>query len=205
MKGEHYEKLPTGIFDKNILCQSCESTYMKWDGCVKKFLDDPLKDQQAYYHYQGAEIVCYELFNVNYKQLKLFILSSLWRWHVASYKSFNRIDLGPYFDKIRKQILEQNAGDDSEFEINLSKFIYKNGNIHFHIIPFRKKVEGINYYVFHVYGYTFYIKVDKQIKNDVMREIRLKENGYLALIMRDFDKSIEKQALINMIRNNRQS
>ena len=202
IKSEPSKRYWGGIYDRNILCQSCEANYMKWDCYAKIFLDNPLKNQRALAYQQDYEIIGYELYNVDYKQLKLFALSLLWRMHTTQHENFKEVNLKHYIDRIRTLILNQDPAKDTEFAIILGKFNYDKNPISFHTSPFRKKIEGINYYIVHIYGYTLYIKADKQTRLTSFQEVRLKEDGHLLLITRDFETSKEKNYLINLLRNN---
>jgi hypothetical protein len=202
IKGKPSKRHLGGIYDRNILCQSCEAKYMKWDSYGKLFLDNPLKHQEALALYQNNEIIGYELFQVDYKKLKLFTLSLLWRMHTTQHENFKEVNLGHHINRVRTLILNQYPSNDMEFAIILGKFNYDKKFMPFHISPFRRKIEGINYYIIHIYGYTFYIKVDQQTRLTTSQEIRLRENGYLFLFTRDFETSKEKSYLINLLKNN---
>jgi hypothetical protein len=65
-RDEPSKKHPIGIYDRHILCQLCEATYMKWDGHPKTFFDNPFNNQKALAVYQNNQreplIISYESF-----------------------------------------------------------------------------------------------------------------------------------------------
>jgi len=200
-RDEPSKKHPIGMYDRHILCQPCEAIYMKWDGYPKTFFDNPFNNQKALAVYQYNEIIGHELFNVDYKQLKLFALTLLWRMHTTQHVNFKDVRLGHHIDRIRTLILNQDPGSDNEFSIMIGKFNYADKSIPFHISPFRRKIEGINCYVVHLYGYTLFIKVDKQTHPTIFQEIRLRESGYLFLYVSDFETSKIRDYLLGFLRN----
>ncbi|MRW91035.1 hypothetical protein GJ699_13650 [Duganella sp. FT80W] len=104
--------LQNGI-KQHLFCESCEQHFNKHfeipflDRWVRaKPLPDPWSDLE---HVQMAR--------VEYASFKLFHLSVLFRASVCSLPTFSDVSLGPHEERIRKMLLDVNAGMPSEYPI----------------------------------------------------------------------------------------
>ncbi len=71
------KKISTGIYDKDILCEQCDRCIGLWDDYANKILIQNFSEKCAVYH-KGIK-VAYKIDNYDYKKLKLFFISLLWR------------------------------------------------------------------------------------------------------------------------------
>lgn len=90
--GVHSKRIPVGLYDPQIVCEDCERFFSPWDDYAKWFFEknvpNPVIDK--------GRIVAYDYGITDYKNLKLFFISLLWRAHASSQPFFGRIDLGPH-------------------------------------------------------------------------------------------------------------
>ncbi len=92
-----------------LLCEKCENQFSKYERYVS----------QKYYHQeaidvkQDAKIFIAE--NVDYKLMKLFQLSILWRASASQLEIFSDVKLGPHEKYLRDMLLNENPGIDYEY------------------------------------------------------------------------------------------
>src|SRR5215208_423205 len=93
------EKLAQKGVREYLLCQACETKLSKYEGYASKLIQkisDFSKDASGLFVYSDR---------VDYRQLKLFQLSILWRASVSQEKMFGQVDLGPrHEERIRSML-----------------------------------------------------------------------------------------------------
>lgn len=91
------------------MCEECEQKFSIYERFVS----------QAYYHKEATNIKqddrMFVVENVNYKLLKLFQLSILWRAAVSKVELFNDVKLGPHTERLRLMLMNENPGKDYEY------------------------------------------------------------------------------------------
>lgn len=183
--GIHPKRSPTGIYDKGILCEQCEMKFDTWDNHAQKVLLKDFSEDLAIY--ENKIKAGYKISNLDYKLLKLFFISLLWRASVSTHEFYHRVSAGPFEEKLKQMILEDNPGSSDMFSVTLSKF--SDPRIVEMLDPDRFKCHGLNYYRFYIAGYVAYIKVDKRPPVDYMDRFKLKPNEPLLVILRDLHRS----------------
>lgn len=112
--------LRNGFYDKNLVCRECEDYFDPLDSYASKFIPSithyPLLTTSDGLRFR--EIDAHDA-----KKLKLFLLSVLWRSHATERSEFNRVALGPYADKLKKLI--ENNDPDSKNEFPAVLFTFK--------------------------------------------------------------------------------
>jgi hypothetical protein len=83
---------------ERLLCKDCEARLNRYEKHVRRMFTDPL--QQT-----APDKRIYSFPNVEYRKLKLFLLSVLWRAGVASIPECVHVSLGPYEEDLRQLIL----------------------------------------------------------------------------------------------------
>lgn len=89
---------------EHLLCNECEQQINNYE----KYINGLMYYDQPSEVYQDNKIAIVK--NINYRKMKLFQLSILWRASISTLKSFNEVKLGPHQEKIRMMILNQNPG-----------------------------------------------------------------------------------------------
>ncbi|MEG4106398.1 hypothetical protein [Microcoleus sp. S13_C5] len=102
----------------------------------------------------------YKIETFDYKQLKLFFMSILWRAAITSDSFFAQVQLGSWEDKLKKMILAQDPGSENDFSVVLFK--YEGDGSEIMQNPTKQKQDGVNYYRFRFPKYGFLIKVDQR-------------------------------------------
>ena len=194
VRGEYPKKSPIGIYDKNILCESCEKLFEKWDYYGQMLL---LKEQEAHEpFYHQNKILCYKIKDYTYNCLKLFFVSILWRAAVSKHPFYSEVTLRPYVAKAREMLRTSSAGQFSDFAVVLSKF---DGTLGKTILePHRIKLDGINYINFYLSGYNALIKTDRRLGPESLNNFFLKPDSPLIILAREFKNSKEFEAIMSI-------
>lgn len=159
-KDDHSKRLPIGVYDKELVCAECEKIFQDWDDYGYRFFNEILtssgKDIQVDSKYIG---LLFE--NINYKELKLFLMSVLWRAAVSGDEFFDQISLGKFENILKDKILSSDPGGPQEFAVLLFKFdLSKYDVLH---PPFRARLDsGVNGYRIFFFNAEIFIKVDRQ-------------------------------------------
>ena len=91
-----------------LLCSDCENLISKWEdysSILLKKMEINEKKEAVY------------LKNINYKYFKLFHLSILWKASIAKGNEFCNVALGPHEEKLRKKLLNEDAGQSDIYPI----------------------------------------------------------------------------------------
>lgn len=196
--GIYPKRANKGIYDKNILCRDCEDIFQTVDNYGQKIL---LHSEQEQLISNGI-VAGFKVDQFDYKLLKLFFLSILWRSSVSTHKFYSKIALGPFEDAVKKLIWNNSPGAPDEFSCILAKFTdEKIGKIILN--PHRDKLDQINYYRFYLSGYILYIKVDKRHSSSFYKPFVINKNDPLIIIARDIKNSKEYQILLDIIRKSK--
>jgi hypothetical protein len=116
------KQFQSGIYDASILCRECDGDLIGvWDNYGQKFLLSPSFSENHLFDNLGKS-AAYRIKEFDYKQLKLFFMSILWRAAITSDLFFAQIKLGSWEEKLRKMILAQDPGNESDFSVVLFKY-----------------------------------------------------------------------------------
>lgn len=201
INGVFPKRSPIGIYDKNILCEKCDKYIGSWDDYAHQLLIQDFSEELAVQ--KGNTKAAYKIDNFDYKRLKLFFLSILWRATISSQPFYSKIQIGPHERIIKKMIATENPGKPYDYAVSLAKF--SDPNVNAMLDPHKKRFDGINYCQFYITGFVLYIKVDKREPPDFLKELCLKKDPPFWIILRDLNKSkdgkIIKEIASKAIRN----
>ena len=136
---------------------------------------------------QTCALPIYTIKDFDYKLLKLFFISMLWRASITSHECFERISTGPFEEKLRSLILSNNPGDEDDFSVILAKF--SNPDLKFILDPHQDRFDHINYCRFYLTGFVAYIKVDKRKCVGFLEMFKIKKDEPILVILRDLHGS----------------
>lgn len=95
-----------------LLCDSCEQKI----GCYEKYYKEAIHLSR-----HGIEIKQNQQFaiikNIDYKKMKLFFLSLLWRMSISSLQEFENVHIGENEETIRKMIVAEEPGKNFEYPV----------------------------------------------------------------------------------------
>jgi len=129
LESKHISYVPTGVYDKEILCPECDNNIIgSLETYGRKVLFGGLS--------KDAEIRCenfrnpndgfsYSIFeNVNYKKFKLFLLSILWRSAISKNELFKDVEISENdIEVLRRMIYEWSPGKFNDFPIITMTYI----------------------------------------------------------------------------------
>jgi hypothetical protein len=185
--GEYHKKTWTGVYDKTIVCDDCEHIWEEWDDYAQKLLAGEPLNGQALYH--GSQKIGYVVKDFEYKKLKLFFISMIWRASVSSHPFFAKVSLGEFEEIAKKHIANGDPGHSEDFSVTLAKFDHPLAKST--LDPHEDKYSDVNYYRFYLASYIAYIKVDYKPTPMPLSQFAMAENRPLYIVCRDFVKSKE--------------
>ena len=194
--GEYAKRAPVGIYDTGILCAECDNRLAPWDNHVQQVLLQGFSEELAVY--ENRQKVAYNIVNFDYKLLKLFFISLLWRASISTHKFYQHIAVGPFEPKLKKMILSEEPGLPLMFAVTLAKF--SNPEVTGILDPHRDKFEGVNYCRFYLTGFVAYIKVDSRSVPDFMKSLYLHPDAPMTVILRDIHQSKDGAVLKDIVR-----
>ncbi len=189
--GSYPTKIRIGVYDKEIICEECERLFSPWDDYANEFFNQKLANEDYIIHKNKK--IAYNFGNVEYKKLKLFFLSVLWRASVSSERMFSRVKLGKYEEKIKQLMLDNLEVDSNNFSIVIFKF--ENMNVDGFLDPDRMNFEGVNHYRLYLGEYMAVIKVSNQPDVKEFQGMYIKEGKDVICVFRDFNNSKEYKVM----------
>ncbi len=190
----HYPKRsPIGVYDRSILCHDCEQKFQDLDHYGQEIL---LKTELE--SCVVKETVYYKIPNVNYELFKLFFISILWRAAISIQPYYSKVKLGKFEEIAKNNVWNRVFENPEEFSFVLAKFTDdKFGTAMLN--PRRLRFSGVNYYIFYLFGFILYIKVDQRQTPSIFRPFMMKENQELLVVGRDILKSKEFKAMHEVV------
>ncbi|MBL4266705.1 hypothetical protein H8F11_13555 [Vibrio fluvialis] len=166
--GVYPKRTPIGIYDREIVCESCEQLFSPWDDYALKFFTQEVDIDKTIYD-QGQP-VAHNLGSWDYFKLKMFFLSLLWRAAVTSHPFFKDVSLGPFESRLAELILTKNPSDNRYFAVALAKFdveprITGMKDVH------RTRIDNVLHYSFYLFNYQVVIKVSSELGPKVFQNL----------------------------------
>jgi hypothetical protein len=159
----------SGIFDRNILCETCDNNIGKLEDYASTILSQARQSSPNEYDF-------YEVDPFDGNRFIRFCSSLLWKYS-ATQKEYGRLDLGPY-QKILREISFNNAciPDSVDAFIILLKRFPDDKEIIGYRAPLLDRKESINFARFWIGGFLVFVKLDKR---------RYKNSNFLPCLMRN--------------------
>lgn len=193
--GEYTRKSWSGIYDQTIVCEKCEGTWGDWDNYAQRLLADEPVGAQAQYH--DGKKIAYVVRNFDYKKLKLFFISMIWRAAVSTHDFFSKVSLGEFEDIAKQHIENSDPGDSQNFSTVLAKLDHPLAKPT--LDPHEDNFSGVHYYRFYLASYIAYIKVDHRPAPEPFSQVAMTENKPLYIVCRDFGKSKELKLMKRLL------
>ena len=135
-----------------LLCADCENQFSKYEGYTRDIVfgnpRKPIKRQRITHNQEQALL----LEDLDYKSLKLFQLSLLWRAGISSHPLFEEVKLGEnHAEKLRNLLLSQNPGPEDQYPCLCVVIVHENKPLTGLIVP----VQRTNVEACTAYGFTF--------------------------------------------------
>lgn len=196
--GEYRRRVPIGVYDRTIVCRDCERIWEPWDNYVQQLLGEQLLNVQVRYDSNGRKLASV-VNQFDYKKLKLFFISIIWRASVSNIPFFSRVSLGPFEEVAKTMIYNTNPGSDEDFGVILSRFDHPLGKPI--ADPYKTTLLDVNYYRFFLASYIADIKVDEKSTPASLSSFTIAHNRPLVIISRNLEKSKDFEVMRKVIRD----
>ena len=183
--GSFPRRMQVGTYDSTILCSQCDGKMAPWDDYGQQVLIRRFSEAVKI-SLQG-KTVAWRIEKFDYRRLKLFFMSVLWRASVSKQTFYKRISLGPFEDRLRTMILNEDPGDSQEFTVVLARF--EDVEITAMLDPHPEKYDGISFCRFYLSGFVAYVKVDKRPTPSFLTDLHLQEDRPLIVLARSLQNS----------------
>ena len=151
---------PMGVYDKTILCGSCDAGFSTWEQHATNVLFTKHAWADVTYDSSGQPHH-YRLLNADYAALKLFVLSMLWKTSVSSLHYCRRVNLTDAANqRLRTMLKAANPGDGGDFAVRICQFYGMDAGVTFE--SHEEVISGMAHAVMYLPGYKLLIKVDNQ-------------------------------------------
>lgn len=190
-------RLMIGWYDQNLVCKDCEEKFKEYDNYAIRLLLKQEKYQKLLI--LNGQTMGWLIESFDYKKLKLFFISLLWRAGASDLPQFKRINIRKHLQRARDLILSDNPGNENEFSFILARFGDIAGKA-FMLDPHPESKNDafgdILCYRFYLGGgYIAYVKVDKRPFPSQSIDIAAKDGKSLVILRRtDFPVSVEWKA-----------
>lgn len=198
-KNPKVSKPPTGVYEGNLLCSACDNNVI--NGNYETYIADILFGKNNSIKCKNKKTIdleTIEVENLDYKKVKNFFLSILFRCDICTFEEFNDIKLGVYRDKIRKIVYENLFTNDLEFQINILKLQEDSNFAQLIVQPFRSKIESQTLYSFLLKGYLIIINFKENKTSKTMKLQRLTEDGKIVIPI--IPKKIENNIIFTYLK-----
>ncbi len=174
-------KLQKGIREY-LLCEHCEGVFSKYERYVSLILSGQIQVT----HRRDRKLVYLE--GVDYKKIRLFGLSILWRAGISSLQMFEQVKLGPHEEKLRCMLLNEDPGDSDKYPFMLSPVVHQ-GELQTDLImqPTWTRSEGHYGYRFVFGGLAWIFIVSSHRPPYVISQAAVSEDGCLTMLISDIE------------------
>lgn len=198
------KRAPIGVYDPQILCAECEKRFGPWDDYAASVLINEL-DTGMRALGAGREVLAFQRASVDYARLKLFFVSLAWRASVSAMPFYRNVNLGPYEERARQMILNDQPGEVNEFGVVMARRIASpqmEAVASSMISPFREKLDGVNFVRIYLGRVVSYVKVDRRPMQSPFDEVVLRPGRPLVMPAQEFDRGRDLDAMRNIVRMN---
>lgn len=171
-----------GLREK-LLCDDCEGYLSKLETYAC----------EAFYEDNGVEALHEEKFvrvkNLNYKQIKLFLLSVVWRASVSSLEFFEQVNLGPHEEVIRRMLIDADPGPTSKYGVIPFALLHE-GEIQIDLIvqPTWTRLNGHFGYRFIFGGFLWFFMISKHNPPSEIRSLFISEDNTAIIVLSELQK-----------------
>ena len=143
-----------------LLCGKCEGKLSKWERYSASLLRQ-IWDQEYTFTRPPAIVVQ----DFDYKKFRLFGLSLIWRAHIAKDDFWKDVRLGPYAERIRNRLLNEEPGEPHQYAFAIMRmdgFEQTNALVTAPAKTIWDKYLRLNCYHFLAFGYQWYYVISNR-------------------------------------------
>jgi hypothetical protein len=198
---QHPKRSPIGVYDTGILCQACEDKFAPFDDYAARLLIQREFQRESIDDEEGH--LGYYIFDVDYRRLKLFGMSVLWRAAISSQDYFNYIRLGSHFFSLDRMVKDLNPGGPQDFSLLIWEELFPDNKVVM-IKGYRTRIlDGLRFYAIPMGKFVLLIKVDRRNIEDIESNMMiLKPNTPLAVSEIPFQGSKHEEIIRGIIKRN---
>jgi len=186
-----------GEYDENLLCKECDGNRIgSFESYVGKILSKAeLPEQQKLKCEKIVIETGFEFLKINnldYRIVKLFLLSILWRSGISKRQTFKEVSLGLYEEKIRMKLFENEPSTDNDIPIVILS--WNNDNVIPNDVimqPMKHRYDGKTFYSLIFNGYIVQYFISENAIPEAFNDFRLKEDNSLSIIYLPKGKGID--------------
>jgi hypothetical protein len=169
-----------GLREK-LLCEDCEQRFSRFENYARRILKDG--ENISVHKYQDK----IKITGINYSHFKLFQLSILWRASIAKNEMFSLVDIGPHENIIRTMLLEERAGEPTQYGCLMFGIINEKDVVTDLIDqPEALRIDGMRCYRFIFSGFVWVFFVASHRPNTNALRFMLSEDGDITIYIRPF-------------------
>jgi hypothetical protein len=178
----------SGEYESNILCTECDNKILgQYESYARPVLYGGTFDKNQFPDFKSyitsAGIKYTYCRNLNYKKMKLFFLSILWRAGVSNRPFFHEIQLGDDEPIIRKMILEGNPSSAEQYPAIVLTFLNdKSFSSHLVSQPGKIPNDHDKRFVFIIDGMVYVFYLSRTVQDPILDEFVLKPNGDMKIL-----------------------
>ncbi|MBL1280439.1 MAG: hypothetical protein COA33_009215 [Fluviicola sp.] len=183
-KSPRISKPSTGDYEGGILCNDCDNQII---GQYETYASNVIKNnlsankKVAFENQNFAGTKSIQVRNLNYKKSKLFLTSLLWRASITSLDRYKNIELGPYGEPLRLELINGILSESSIFQINIIEFEQVDEFTSFIGLPVKHKVDNTTYYSIIIKGYLIIYFLKENRLSKTMADYKLTDRGELVI------------------------
>ena len=177
--GQPFDIIQKGLRE-HLLCQCCETQLSRYENYARDlFYNDRLRvDGQPTSEVQGLD----------YKKLRLFFISILWRSSISSLPFFRSVNLGPHEETARRMVCNENPNPWWMYGCALSDIAeYDNNQRGVIIQPVTSKEGGHHHFLYVLGGFLWHYVVSSHREEWAVETLFLKQDGSMIVTSQNPD------------------
>ena len=195
---ENITRIPTGYYDKQIMCQHCDNVILgELETYSSKVLFHGLKDKKNEVKIvntitpDGLRVLLLD--NIDYSKFKLFLLSILWRASISNHPYFNEVSLGHHEERIRLALLHGDPLKEDDYQACML-LVKKNDELPrdyiLNPIKINQKIDPS--FCFYMNGSFYFFSTDKNESLEIYKHgsIKMSNKMEIPVIELDFVKGL---------------
>jgi hypothetical protein len=175
----------TGFYDKNVLCENCDNVVIgRLERYAASVLPPPKQSEiiEVVAQVENNQLTTLHINGIDYCQLKLFVLSLLWRAHHSNNEFFQKVNIPTHEPILRKMILKGDPGSDTIYEMGIVRIDRPNDEI-VDMIPTPEVGEGwkLEVALFIIGGLIFCVALKRDSGFKLFRDFSLKSSNQIRI------------------------
>jgi hypothetical protein len=199
--GEYAKRSPIGVYDPNILCLDCEKKFGVPDDYAFAFLHGGRTNFEPVHFEQS--LVALAVRDFDYRKLKLFVLSVLWRASISTTDFCNEIRLSEGEKKrLRDIVLYGEEPGDDEFPICCGKVVFSDRRRPL-CCPVEENRDNVRLFRISTGEFYFWVKIDTKPWPQTLSLLVARPGQILYFTANNIEDSPEMEAARRVVRQSK--